>query len=49
MEIRLGQKVRHKKIYNGKETMEVVVIFSNLKFINCKINKELEVGTHIRI
>ena len=24
MEIFLGQKVRHKEIYNGKETMEVV-------------------------
>ena len=26
MEIRLGQKVRHKKIYNGRETMEVIGI-----------------------
>jgi len=26
MEIRLGQKVRHKEIYNGKETMEVAGI-----------------------
>jgi hypothetical protein len=26
MELRLGQKVRHKEIYNGKETMEVVGI-----------------------
>ena len=26
MEIKLGQKVRHKEIYAGKETMEVVGI-----------------------
>lgn len=24
MEIKLGQKVRHKEVYNGKETLEVV-------------------------
>lgn len=29
MEIRLGQKVRHKEIYNGNETMEVVGIKKN--------------------
>lgn len=42
MEIRLGQKVRHKEIYKGKETMEVV----GLKKDEVLLKGDFSGGTH---
>lgn len=42
MEIRLGQKARHKEIYNGKETMEI----TGIKKDEVLLKGDFSGGTH---